>query len=97
MIRPKTEEEIELLRINGDLVSQTLAEVGKLVAPGVTTAKLCEVAETFIRDHGAVPSFKGYDGFPAKNYGQWYHSCLSYGRRWLRTSSGLTPLLSAIE
>ena len=58
MVRPKTEEEIELLRINGDLVSRTLAEVGKLVAPGVTTAKLNEVAETFIRDHGAVPSFK---------------------------------------
>ena len=65
MIRPKTEEEIELLRINGELVSRTLAEVGKLVAPGVTTAKLNEVAETFIRDHGAVPSFKGFDGFPA--------------------------------
>ncbi len=65
MFRPKTEEEIELLRINGDLVSRTLAEVGKLVAPGVTTAKLNEVAETFIRDHGAVPSFKGFDGFPA--------------------------------
>ena len=65
MIKPKTEEEIELLRINADLVSRTLAEVGKLVAPGVTTAKLCEVAETFIRDHGAVPSFKGFDGFPA--------------------------------
>ncbi len=65
MIRPKTEEEIELLAINGDLVSRTLAEVGKLVAPGVTTAKLNEVAETFIRDHGAIPSFKGYDGFPA--------------------------------
>ncbi len=65
MLRPKTEEEIELLRINGDLVSRTLAEVGKLVAPGVTTAKLNEVAETFIRDHGAIPSFKGFDGFPA--------------------------------
>ena len=65
MVRPKTEEEIELLRINGDLVSRTLAEVGKMVAPGVTTAKLNEVAETFIRDHGAVPSFKGFEGFPA--------------------------------
>lgn len=65
MVRPKTEEEIELLRINGDLVSRTLAEVGKIVAPGVTTAKLNEVAETFILDHGAVPSFKGFEGFPA--------------------------------
>ena len=65
MVRPKTEEEIELLRINGELVSKTLAEVGKWVAPGVTTAKLNGVAETFIRDHGAVPSFKGFEGFPA--------------------------------
>ena len=65
MVRPKTEEEIELLRINGELVSRTLAEVGKLVAPGVTTAELDRVAETFIRDHGAVPSFKGFEGFPS--------------------------------
>ena len=65
MVRPKTEEEIELLRINGELVSRTLAEVGKWVAPGVTTEKLNEVAETFIRDHGAIPSFKGFEGFPA--------------------------------
>lgn len=62
---PKTEEEIELMRENGMLVSRTLAEVGKLVAPGVTTAELNRVAETFIRDNGAVPSFLGYDGFPA--------------------------------
>jgi len=65
MVKPKTQEEIELLRINGDLVSRTLAEVGKVVAPGVTTKQLDRVAETFIRDHGAVPNFLGYDGFPA--------------------------------
>lgn len=65
MVMPKTEEEIELMRENGMLVSRTLAEVGKLVAPGVTTAELNRVAETFIRDNGAVPSFLGYDGFPA--------------------------------
>ena len=49
MVLPKTEEEIELLRENGILVSKTLAEVGKAVAPGVTTAELNRVAETFIR------------------------------------------------
>jgi len=65
MIKPRTEEEIELMRENGILVSKTLAEVGKLVAPGVTTLELNRVAETFIRDHGAIPSFLGYDGFPA--------------------------------
>jgi len=65
MVRSKTEEEIELLRENGILVSKTLAEVGKRVAPGVTTLELNRVAETFIRDHGAIPSFLGFEGFPA--------------------------------
>lgn len=65
MIKPKTEEEIELLRENAILVSKTLAEVGKAVAPGVTTKELNRVAETFIRDNGAIPSFLGFDGFPA--------------------------------
>ena len=65
MIEPKTEEEIELLRENAIIVSKTLAEVGKAVAPGVTTKELNRVAETFIRDNGAVPSFLGFEGFPA--------------------------------
>lgn len=65
MVKPKTEEEIELLRENAIIVSKTLAEVGKKVAPGVTTLELNRVAETFIRDHGAIPSFLGFEGFPA--------------------------------
>jgi methionyl aminopeptidase len=65
MVRPKTEEEIELLRENALIVSKTLAEVGKRVAPGVTTKELNRVAEDFIRDHGAIPSFLGFEGFPA--------------------------------
>ena len=65
MIKPKTEEEIALLRENAILVSKTLAEVGKAVAPGVSTAKLNKVAEDFIRDNGAIPSFLGFEGFPA--------------------------------
>ena len=65
MVKPKTEEEIELLRENAILVSKTLAEVGKAVAPGVTTMQLNRVAETFIRDNGAIPSFLGFEGFPA--------------------------------
>ena len=65
MIKPKTEEEIALLRENAILVSKTLAEVGKAVAPGVTTKELSRVAETFIRDNGAIPSFLGFEGFPA--------------------------------
>ena len=65
MVKPKTEEEIALLRENAIIVSKTLAEVGKRVAPGVTTNELNRVAEDFIRDHGAIPSFLGFEGFPA--------------------------------
>ena len=64
MIRLKTNEEIEILRENAILVSKTLGEVGKAIVPGVTTKKLDQIAETFIRDHGAVPGFLGYGGFP---------------------------------
>ncbi len=60
----KTDEEIACLRLSGLLVSQTLAEVAKHIAPGVTTLALDRVAETFIRDHGGVPGFLGYGGFP---------------------------------
>ena len=65
MIYLKTDEEIELLRENNILVSRTLAEVGRRIAPGVTTKQLDTLAEEFIRSHGAVPAFLGYMGYPA--------------------------------
>lgn len=70
MITLKTEDEIELLRAANLLVGRTLAEIAKVVAPGVTTRQLDTLAETFIRDNGAEPTFKGcpnpYGGpFPA--------------------------------
>lgn len=64
MINLKTEAEIELLRENNLLVSATLAEVAKHIRPGVTTIELDRIAEDFIRSHGALPSFLGYQGFP---------------------------------
>ena len=64
MIRIKTAEDIEILRENALLVSKTLAEVGKHIAPGVTTMELDRIAEAFIRDNGAIPGFLGYGGFP---------------------------------
>jgi methionyl aminopeptidase len=64
MIYFKTEEEIEIQRESSLLVGKTLAEVARLIRPGVKTIELDKVAETFIRDHGAVPGFKGYGGFP---------------------------------
>jgi len=64
MIYLKTDEEVELMRISNLLVSRTLAEIAKNIKPGVTTLQLDKIAETFIRDHGAVPTFLGYEGFP---------------------------------
>jgi methionyl aminopeptidase len=64
MLYLKTDEEIGLLRESNMLVSRTLAEVASIIRPGITTLYLDKVAETFIRDNGAVPAFKGYGGFP---------------------------------
>lgn len=64
MITYKTEEEIDKIRISSLLVAKTHAEVAKLIKPGVTGLELDKIAEEFIRDHGAVPAFKGYGGFP---------------------------------
>ena len=65
MIIVKTDAEIELLRQSNLLVSATHAAIVHLMKPGVTTKKIDMLAEEFIRDHGAVPGFKGYQGFPA--------------------------------
>ncbi len=60
MIFLKTEDEIELMRAANRLVGATLAEIAKNVRPGVTTKELDKVAEEYIRDHGAEPTFKGF-------------------------------------
>lgn len=64
MIHYKTKEEIELIRKSAQLVSATLAEVAGRLKPGMSTLDVDAIAEQFIRDHGAVPSFKNYKGFP---------------------------------
>ena len=64
MILIKTADEIELMRESNQLVSRTLAELAKYIKPGVSTERLDRIAETFIRDHGAVPGFLGYQGYP---------------------------------
>lgn len=58
----KSKEEIELMRQSCLLVSSALAEVAANIRPGVTGLTLDSLAETFIRDHGASPAFKGYPG-----------------------------------
>jgi len=64
MIFYKTDEEIEKIRKSSLLVGKTIAEVAKLIKPGVKTIELDRLAELFILDHGAKPGFKGYNGFP---------------------------------
>ncbi len=64
MIKLKTAEEIEILRENNVLVSKVLALIGKEVQPGVSTIKLDNLAEEYIRDNNAEPGFLGYKGFP---------------------------------
>ncbi|GGK92792.1 type I methionyl aminopeptidase [Mangrovihabitans endophyticus] len=64
-IQMKTPEQIELMRGAGLVVAAALQAMREAVAPGVSTADLDAVAEKVIRDAGAVPSFKGYMGFPA--------------------------------
>lgn len=66
----KSDEEVELLREANLLIGRTLAELARNIRPGVTTRQLDVLAETFIRDNGAIPVFKGFpnpygDDFPA--------------------------------
>ena len=56
----KTEDDIELMRQANQLVGKTLGELAKHIKPGVTTLQLDKVADEFIRDHGAIPTFKGF-------------------------------------
>lgn len=64
-IEVKTPAQVEAMRAAGLVVAATLARVSDAVRPGASTADLDEIAETTIREAGAVPSFLGYQGFPA--------------------------------
>ena len=64
MIYLKTAEELEKMRAACTLVSRTLGEVAKWVAPGVATRRLDDIARQFILDNGGYPSCLGYHGFP---------------------------------
>ncbi len=86
MIYFKSEEEIELIRESSLLVGKTLAEVARVIAPGVKTISLDTLAEDFIRSHGAVPGFKGYNGFP-------YTLCISVNEQVVHGFPGDRELL----
>lgn len=61
----KTNEEINLIKEGAHILTQLLKELATHLQPGTTTAQLDKIAETYIRDHHATPSFKGYNGYPA--------------------------------
>jgi methionyl aminopeptidase len=65
MIILKSRREIALMREAGRIVAHTLAKLQEYIVPGVTTGELDRIAEEYIRSQGAVPAFKGYQGFPA--------------------------------
>lgn len=65
MIYYKTDEQIELLRENCLLVSKVLTHIGGKIRPGMSGAQLDKEAEELIRDHGAIPGFKGLYGCPS--------------------------------
>ena len=64
MIIGKSQKEIDKMRAAGQLVGSVLQELRAMVAPGMTTLEVNDAAERMIRDAGAYPTFKGYNGFP---------------------------------
>ena len=65
MIKYKTDEEVALMQISALLVSQTLSEIAIVLKPGMKTLEIDKLANEFILDNGAVPSFYNYNGFPS--------------------------------
>lgn len=64
MISIKSKREIELMEIAGMIVYQTHQHIKPLIKPGISLLEIDKHAEEFILSKGAIPSFKGYDGFP---------------------------------
>jgi methionyl aminopeptidase len=64
VITLKTDRQIKLMREAGRIVAETHELLAKMIKPGVTTKELDQAAEEYIRSRGAIPAFKGYNGFP---------------------------------
>jgi methionyl aminopeptidase len=64
MVKLKTEEEIAFIKESSLILGKALAEAAKILKPGITGLEVDTQIETFIKDHGAVPSFKNYRGYP---------------------------------
>lgn len=70
MMIQKTAEQVEQMRKSALLVSKTLATIAETLRPGITTISIDQAIGTMIRDHGAIPSFLNYKGYP-------FNSCIS--------------------
>lgn len=65
VIHYKSNEELEIIRESGKILGKAHAEIAKIIRPGIKTSELDKIAYQFIADNGGIPSFKGYNGFPA--------------------------------
>lgn len=65
MVQYKSADEVEIIKVGAQILGRAHGEVARLIKPGVTTRLLDKKAEEYIMDHGGVPSFKNYNGFPA--------------------------------
>ena len=65
MISIKTEQEIELMRKSGKITYGVLSSLKKFIKPGITTRDIDEYVHNYIVEHDAIPSFLGYEGYPA--------------------------------
>lgn len=65
MVAKKSREEIKLMKVAGSIVAKVHKEMKNIIKPGVSTYELDKIAEEIIRDNKAIPTFKGYNGFPA--------------------------------
>src|SRR5690606_16593036 len=74
----KDADTIARMRVAGKIAAQALAEVGKHVAPGVTTDELDRIGHEFLIAHGAYPSTLGYKGFP-KSLCTSVNECICHG------------------
>ena len=65
MVTIKSEREIELMREAGKILAKVHEELGKVVRPGISTKEIDRICEEMIRSYGCIPSFLGYEGYPA--------------------------------
>lgn len=64
MIQIKTNAEIAIMQTNATIISRILAEIAKIIKPGMTTMKIDQLCKDMIHDEGGVPTFLNYNGYP---------------------------------